>query len=186
MPFSCKLTGMKQRCCQLWSVEGFSIRVPPVTINVPSTTTCIRCKGKGKRLTFLRIAHVVYSGSCLIPLRRLPKTTAIITYNSYIDRRINRERQMDYVPNHTHINVHKWKHVLPNVMCQFTNTKSRRSNTYEQEEHELNKCWHDDVIKWKHFRVTGNLCGEFTGPRWIPRTKPVTRSFDVFFDLRLN
>ena len=21
------------------------------------------------------------------------------------------------------------------------------------------------------FRVTGNLCGEFTGPRWIPRTK---------------
>ena len=46
------------------------------------------------------------------------------------------------------------------------------------------------------FRVTGHLCGEFTGPRWIPRTKagpvnsphkwPVTRSFDVFFDLRLN
>ena len=32
------------------------------------------------------------------------------------------------------------------------------------------------------FRVTGPLCGEFTGPRWIPRAKrPVTRSFDVFF-----
>ena len=30
---------------------------------------------------------------------------------------------------------------------------------------------HDDVIKWKHFRVTGNLCGEFPGPRWIPHTK---------------
>ena len=30
---------------------------------------------------------------------------------------------------------------------------------------------HDDVIKWKHFRVTGPLCGEFTGPRWIPHTK---------------
>ena len=30
---------------------------------------------------------------------------------------------------------------------------------------------HEDVIKWKHFRVTGPLCGEFTGPRWIPRTK---------------
>ena len=65
---------------------------------------------------------------------------------------------------------------------------------------------HDDVIKWKHFprywsnlrtrskisiimmtssngnifRVTGHLCGEFTGPRWIPQ------SFDVFFDLRPN
>ena len=37
------------------------------------------------------------------------------------------------------------------------------------------------------FRVTGPLCGEFTGDRWIPRTqRPVTRSFDVFFDLRLN
>ena len=32
------------------------------------------------------------------------------------------------------------------------------------------------------FRVTGHLCG----PRWTPRTKALTRSFDVFFDLRLN
>ena len=36
------------------------------------------------------------------------------------------------------------------------------------------------------FRVTGPLCGEFTGDRWIPRTKPVTWSFDVSFDLHLN
>ena len=36
------------------------------------------------------------------------------------------------------------------------------------------------------FRVTGPLCGEFTGRRWIPSQRPVTRSFDVFFDLRLN
>ena len=32
------------------------------------------------------------------------------------------------------------------------------------------------------FRVTGPLCGEFTGHRWIPRTK----ASEVFFDLRLN
>ena len=32
-------------------------------------------------------------------------------------------------------------------------------------------CMHDDVIKWKHFRVTGPLCGEFTGHWWIPLTK---------------
>ena len=25
--------------------------------------------------------------------------------------------------------------------------------------------YHDDVIKWKFFCVTGHLCGEFTGPR---------------------
>ena len=30
---------------------------------------------------------------------------------------------------------------------------------------------HDDVIKWKIFRVTGPLCGEFTDHRWICRTK---------------
>ena len=37
------------------------------------------------------------------------------------------------------------------------------------------------------FRVTGPLCGEFTGPGEFPTTqRPVTRSFDVFFDLRLN
>ena len=30
------------------------------------------------------------------------------------------------------------------------------------------------------FRVTGHLCGE------IPAQRPVTRSFDVFLDLRLN
>ena len=36
------------------------------------------------------------------------------------------------------------------------------------------------------FRVTGPLCREFTGHRWLPPQRPVTRSFDVFFDLRLN
>ena len=40
-------------------------------------------------------------------------------------------------------------------------------------------CEHDDVIKRKHFPrywpfvrgIHRGLCGEFTGPRWIPRTK---------------
>ena len=41
---------------------------------------------------------------------------------------------------------------------------------------------HDDVIKWKHFPRYWPLPvpGEFHAKR------PVTRSFDVFFDLRLN
>ena len=34
------------------------------------------------------------------------------------------------------------------------------------------------------FRVTGHLCGEFTGHGWIPRSKAGKRNFDVFFDLR--
>ena len=51
---------------------------------------------------------------------------------------------------------------------------------------------------WNIFRVTGHLCGEFTGHRSRKTSKlrvtglcagaqrPVTRSFDVFFDLRLS
>ena len=36
------------------------------------------------------------------------------------------------------------------------------------------------------FRVTGHLCGEFTGPGEFPAQRPVTRSLGVFFDLRQN
>ena len=36
------------------------------------------------------------------------------------------------------------------------------------------------------FRVTVPLCGDFTGPGEFPTRRPVTWSFDVFFDLRLN
>ena len=36
------------------------------------------------------------------------------------------------------------------------------------------------------FSVTGHLCGEFTGHRWISRTKASDADLDVFFDLRLN
>ena len=36
------------------------------------------------------------------------------------------------------------------------------------------------------FRVTGSLCREFTCTGEFPAQRPVTRSFDVFFDLRLN
>ena len=36
------------------------------------------------------------------------------------------------------------------------------------------------------FRVTGSLCGEFTGLGEFSAQRPVTRSFDVLFDLRLN
>ena len=34
------------------------------------------------------------------------------------------------------------------------------------------------------FRVTGHLCVEFPGE--FPAQRPVTQSFDVFYDLRLS
>ena len=36
------------------------------------------------------------------------------------------------------------------------------------------------------FRVTGPLCGVFTGDGEVPAQRPVMRSFGVFFHLRLN
>ena len=63
-------------------------------------------------------------------------------------------------------------------------------------DHVLDISW--KWIQWAHllvmmtssngniFRVTGPLCGEFTGSGKFPTQRPVTRSFDVFFDLRLN
>ena len=45
---------------------------------------------------------------------------------------------------------------------------------------------HDDVIKWKHFPRNWPFVRGIHRPRWSPPQRPVTRSFDVFFDLRLN
>ena len=52
----------------------------------------------------------------------------------------------------------------------------------------VSTCWygficHDGFIKWKHFRVTGPLWGEFTSH---PLQRPVTRIIDDFFDVRLS
>ena len=47
--------------------------------------------------------------------------------------------------------------------------------------------YHDDVIKWKHFlRYWPCVRGNSPVPGEFPAQRPVTRSFDVFFDLRLN
>ena len=43
---------------------------------------------------------------------------------------------------------------------------------------------HDDVIIWKYLPRYWPLWGESTGG--FPSQRPVTRSFDVFFDLRMN
>ena len=46
---------------------------------------------------------------------------------------------------------------------------------------------HNDVIKWKkHFPRYWLWCGEFTGHRWIPRTKASDAELWCFFDMRLN
>ena len=69
------------------------------------------------------------------------------------------QRPVDNMPSLVH--VRDWcqmgdKPLPEQMMTQFTGT------------HMLQQCpSHYDVIKWKHFRVTGPLCAEFTGDRWI-------------------
>ena len=51
--------------------------------------------------------------------------------------------------------------------------------------------WNGNISWWRHqmetfSRVIGHSCGEFTGPGEFPTQRPVTRSFEVFFDLRPN
>ena len=49
------------------------------------------------------------------------------------------------------------------------------------------KCCHDDVIKWKHFpRYWPFVRGIHRPPVNLLAQRTVTRSFAVFFDLRLN
>ena len=47
--------------------------------------------------------------------------------------------------------------------------------------------YHDDVIEWKHFPRYWPFCGGNSPVAGeFPAQRPVTRSFDVFFDLCLN
>ena len=48
----------------------------------------------------------------------------------------------------------------------------------------LRKQSHDDVIKWKHFLRHWSFVRGIH--RWPASQRQVTRSFDIFFDLRLN
>ena len=45
---------------------------------------------------------------------------------------------------------------------------------------------HDNVIKWKHVLRYWPFVREFAGPGEFPAQRPVTRSFDVLLDLRLE
>ena len=59
--------------------------------------------------------------------------------------------------------------------CYFTTSSHTTWNVH------MMPSWNGNI-----FRVTGPLCGEFTGLGDFPTQRPVTRSFDVFFDLCLN
>ena len=69
-------------------------------------------------------------------------------------------------------------------MTRWLSTPTIFHNEYARQYTSALPVNHDDVIKTKHFPRYWPFVREFTGHRWIER--PVTRSFDVFFDLPLN
>ena len=72
-----------------------------------------------------------------------------------------------------------------NLFCHAITLKRSDTKLRNATHFPLNMNWdHDDVIKLKHLPVTGPLCVRFTGE--FPAQRPVTRSFDIFFDLRPN
>ena len=84
------------------------------------------------------------------------------------------------------------------IIYIFVNTKalfcSLEHSTASEAEMGWPKLYSCDMVQYNMmmssneniFRVTGPLCGEFTGPGEFPTQRPVMQSFDVFFDLRLN
>ena len=72
--------------------------------------------------------------------------------------------------------------------CICLNVMSKPKNMPVFTLFDIERCW-DYMMTSSNgniFRVTDPLCGEFTGPGEFPAQRPVTRSFDVFFHLRLN
>ena len=63
-----------------------------------------------------------------------------------------------------------------NILMRFVFQSQKKKNW----SHTAVRCNHDDVIKRKHFLPYWPVTSEF------PAQRPVTRRFDVFFDLRLT
>ena len=89
----------------------------------------------------------------------------------------------------SYFNYHCW--------CVDVNLNWRNIFTQILSETEIGNGYHQWFWRLRQFLVTmispssGNICRvtlwkEFTSHRWIPFKRPVTRSFDVFFDVRLN
>ena len=67
----------------------------------------------------------------------------------------------------------------------FSQWKCYITSKYQETQRVVTFYQHDDVIKWKQFFALPALCaGNSPVTGEFPSQKAVTRSFDVFFDLR--
>ena len=89
------------------------------------------------------------------------------------------------------LSVYPWNklwchHALFTRICHARNFQSHKFMRAEQK-NAIDRSWiMMTSSNGNIFRVTGPLCGEFTGHPWNPLTEAVTRSFGIFFDLCLN
>ena len=91
-------------------------------------------------------------------------------------RKVTSQHLLNYLVRHgQRPDIKAHKSTLINIMLELWGSQATRTTVGL-----------DDVIKWKHFPRHWPLCGEFTGLGEFPSQRSVTRSFDVFFGLRLN
>ena len=111
--------------------------------------------------------HVAY----LITMKYLGKNHAIHIYKDGIvlTKTINQKKNISWMFgfNSNDVLMADRPAILGYIACRWVMTNS------------VYVC-HDDVIKWSFCRVTGPLCGEFTGHRWIPLTKSQWRGALMF------
>ena len=90
---------------------------------------------------------------------------------------------------------HKWSHISGVLTKQplqlrhayFIASQRNAWNVIDYTRPNIRWILHDGVIKWKHFPRLQAICaGNSPAPGEFPAQRPVTRNFDVLFDLRLN
>ena len=103
--------------------------------------------------------------------------------NSSMNCSGDKDRSMVHRISHTpRVLVWKW------ILYTITTLSSLQSGALYKRcpTHVIIMAEDDDVIKWKHFRVTDHLWGNSPVPGEFHPQRPVTRSFDVIFDLCPN
>ena len=107
-------------------------------------------------------------------------------------------KQWWIIVNWTHGNKLRWicnrnsnifieENAFENVVCKMSAILCRCQCVNSRDFMTINTRWlMMTSSNGNIFRVTGHLCGEFTVSGEFPTQRPVTRSFDVYFDLRPN
>ena len=90
-------------------------------------------------------------------------------HTSCIHKRLHAERSLDLLTSKPDLNTYS-----PHSFCRLMSVNFMKIRRWE---HDMMTSSNGNI-----FRVTGPLCGEFTGHRWIPQTK----TSDGVFYLRLN